>query len=77
MHTAMLVNLIDSSVMDFNGDGLHDLVPELLNQLPALLRSPKREDFDLILKAARVVAFSPSAEPIEPITKLLLDVACD
>jgi putative two-component system response regulator len=75
MHTAMLVNLIDSSVMDFNGDGLHDLVPELLNQLPALLRSPKREDFDLILKAARVVAFSPSAEPIEPITKLLLDVA--
>ncbi len=75
MHTAMLVNLIDSSVMDFNGDGLHDLVPELLNQLPTLLRSPKREDFDLILKAARVVAFSPSAEPIEPITKLLLDVA--
>jgi putative two-component system response regulator len=74
MQTSLLVNLIDSSVMDFDGDGLHDLVPELLTHLPALLKSSSVADFDLLLKAARLVAFAPKAEPVTSVVKLLLDV---
>jgi putative two-component system response regulator len=74
MHTSLLVNLIDSSVMDFDGDGLNDLVPELLTHLPTLLKSNSVSEFDLLLKASRLVAFAPKAEPVALVVKLLLDV---
>jgi putative two-component system response regulator len=74
MHTSLLVNLIDSSVMDFDGDGLQELVPELLAQIPSLLRSSAVADFDLLLKAARLIAFSPKSEPMTSVIKLLLDI---
>jgi putative two-component system response regulator len=74
METSLLVNLIDSSVMDFEGDGLQDLVPELLTHLPTLLRTTAVGDFDLLLKASRLIAYSPKVEPVASVIKVLLDV---
>jgi putative two-component system response regulator len=74
MHASMLVNLIDSAVMDFGGEGMDDLVSELASQIPALLRSSHVEDFDLALRAARLITFAPLPRPLEAGLKVLLDV---
>jgi putative two-component system response regulator len=70
-----LVNMIDSSVMDLDNHGLSDLVVEFGQQLEALLRSGKDADFQLAVKAARIVAFSSAPEPVGVAIKLILDVA--
>lgn len=70
-----LVNMIDSSVMDLDNHGLSDLVVEFGQSLEALLRSGKDTDFQLAVKAARIVAFSSAPEPISEAIKLILDVA--
>jgi putative two-component system response regulator len=72
--TETLVNLIDSSVMDLDGHGLAELVIEFGAHSEVLLRSSREEDFQLALKAARIIGFSPSPEPIPVAVKLLLDV---
>ena len=72
--TETLVNLIDSSVMDLDGHGLAELIVEFGSHVEALLRSARDEDFQIALKAARVVGFAPNPEPVEVAIKLLLDV---
>jgi putative two-component system response regulator len=74
MHPSMLVNLIDSSVMDFGGEGMDDLVSEFASQMPHLLRSSHNVDFELAIKAARIVAFAPNPQPLPTVLKILMDV---
>jgi putative two-component system response regulator len=75
MHGTTLANLMDCSATDFDSDRSQRLVSELLSQSPNLLRSPNREDFDLLLAAARVVGYAKNPRPIESVIQLLLDVA--
>ncbi len=75
MNNETLVNMIDSSVMDLDNHGLADLITEFGQQLEGLLRSGKDADFQLAVKAARIVAFSTAPEPAPVAIKLILDVA--
>lgn len=74
MNASMLVNLIDSAVMDFGGEGMDELVTEFAGKTPSLLRSSHSEDFELALRAARIISFAPQPNPREAALKILLDV---
>jgi tetratricopeptide (TPR) repeat protein len=74
MDSNTLVNLLDSAVMDFGGDGMGDLVVEFARQLPALLRSANDVDFSIAQKGARVIAFANQPTPVPVAITALLDV---
>lgn len=74
METTALIGLLDTCVSDFDSDGIADLVPQLHASLPALLRSTGEEDFDLLVRAARLIAFSHHPEPVSMCVSVLLDV---
>ena len=75
METKALVGLIDACVSDFDSDGIADLVSQLGEELPKLLKSPTDEDFKLLVQAARLIAFSRQPEPVATCIRVLLDVA--
>lgn len=69
-----LVGLIDACVTEFGSEGLFDLVSELSRELPVLLKSSDEKDFDLVMRSARLIAFSPHPEPLPACISILLDV---
>ena len=75
MEAEALVNLVDSCVMQFGGEGLSDLVPEIESLLPVLARSASDADFERAAEIGRLLAFQ--AEPEEPVrcATLLIDIA--
>lgn len=74
METTALIGLLDACVNDFESDGIADLVPQLHADLPRFLRSTDEADFELLVKAARLIAFSHQPEPIAMCVSVLLDV---
>ena len=75
MERAALIGLIDTCVTEFDSDGLIDLVPQLAVHLPSLLTSPNEDDFQLLVRSARLIAFSQHPEPLGACISVLLDVA--
>ena len=75
MERAALIGLIDTCVSDFDSDGLGELLPQLREHLASLLKSSNNEDFDLLVRAARLVAFSSKPEPIDVAISILLEIA--
>ena len=74
MESSALVGLLDACVNDFDSEGIDDLVTELHQDLPAMLRSTNANDFEVVVQAARLIAFSPRPEPIPLCISILLDV---
>ena len=74
MDSNTLVGLLDACVSDFDSDGIGDLVERLHENLPSLLRSTSEEDFELIVRAARLIAFSQRPEPLNLCVSVLLDI---
>jgi putative two-component system response regulator len=60
--------------MDLDGHGLDSLIDEFSKQLPTLLRSTSADDFQLLKRGARVIAFSAKPEPISKAIGILIDV---
>ena len=75
MEQQALIGLIDACVTEFDSDGLADLVTQLRNELPILLKSQSEEDFKLLVQAARLITFSGHPEPVPVCISILLDVA--
>ncbi len=75
MEAETLLNLVDASVIQFGGEGLGDLIPEVERVLPTLLRSSKRGDFEVAVNIARLLAMQPNPDQSERCASLLLDVA--
>ena len=74
MESSTLVGLLDSCVSDFDSDGIDDLVTQLHDNLPGLLRSTDEADFELLVRAARLIAFSQHPEPVRLCVSVLLDI---
>jgi response regulator RpfG family c-di-GMP phosphodiesterase len=74
MESSTLVGLLDACVSDFDSDGIGDLVTQLHESLPALLRSTSEADFEQLVRAARLIAFSQHPEPIHLCVSVLLDI---
>jgi putative two-component system response regulator len=70
-----LIGLIDACVTEFDSDGLSDLVAQFHVELPALLKSSSDDDFKLMVRVARLIAFSKHPEPVPICIAILLDVA--
>ena len=75
MERQALIGLIDACVTEFDSEGLADLVAQLRDDLPMLLKSADAEDFKLLVQAARLIAFSQHPEPVPICISILLDVA--
>ena len=75
MEVKALVGLIDACVSDFDSDGLPELIEQLRSDLPTLLKSADPNDFELVLKGARLIAFSRHPNPVSDCIYILLDVA--
>lgn len=75
MQAETLLNLVDTSVIQFGGEGLSDLLPEIDRLIPALLRSSRPEDFNIAVNIARLLALHPRPEQPERCGTILLDVA--
>lgn len=74
MKIATLVGLLDSCVCDFASDGIEELVCQLHEMLPDLLRSTDEDDFELLVRAARLIAFSQKPAPATHCVSVLLDI---
>lgn len=74
MESSTLVGLLDACVSDFDSDGIGDLVTQLHESLPALLRSTSEADFEQLVRAARLIAFSQHPEPVNLCVSVLLDI---
>lgn len=74
MESSALVGLLDACVSDFDSDGIGDLVTQLHDNLPGLLRSTSEGDFELLVRAARLIAFSQHPEPVNLCVSVLLDI---
>ena len=74
MEVSALVGLLDACVSDFESDGISDLVVELHGDLPSLLRSRDAADFDVLVRCARLIAFSTKPEPLPLAISVLLDI---
>ena len=74
MESSALVGLLDACVSDFDSEGIDDLVTQLHQDLPTMLRSTNANDFEVVVQAARLIAFSPRPEPIPLCISILLDV---
>jgi putative two-component system response regulator len=66
--------LIDSCVNDFDGDEINALVRTLHETSPSLLKSSTPEVFESLVQAARLIAMSESASPVDMCIRILLDV---
>lgn len=75
METSALLGLIDACVSDLGGEGLRDLVIELRQELPRLLRSPDPQAFDQISECAHLIRLCPDPQPVSDCVHVLLDVA--
>ena len=74
MEASVLVGLLDACVSDFESEGIADLISQLHADLPSLLRSRDATDFELVVRCARIIAFSPAPEPFPLAISILLDV---
>lgn len=74
MESNVLVGLLDACVSDFGSEGIDDLVMQLHQDLPRMLRSTSASDFEEIVRAARLIAFSPRPAPVAQCVSILLDV---
>ena len=74
MEVSALVGLLDACVSDFESEGISDLITELHSDLPTLLRSRDAGDFNVLVRCARLIAFSPNPEPLPLAISVLLDV---
>jgi putative two-component system response regulator len=71
-----LEDLVDFCVADHSGDGLPNLVRQLVDVLPALLKSQSDEDFQLAVRCARLVSVNtPPVQLLATCVVLLVDVA--
>ena len=75
MEAKALVGLIDACVNDFDSDGMAELLPQLVSDLPRMLKSSNAEDFDLLVQSARLIAFSRNPQPVPLAIRALLDIA--
>jgi putative two-component system response regulator len=69
-----LRKLIDSCVNDFDGDEINALVRTLYETGPSLLKSSTPDVFESLVQAARLIAMSKSASPVDVCIPILLDV---
>jgi len=74
VEASALVGLLDACVTDFESEGIGDLVTQLHGELPRLLRSRDNADFAVLVKCARLIAFSPHPEPLTLSISVLLDI---
>ncbi len=74
MESNALIGLLDACVTDFDSDGIEDLVVQIHQDLPGMLRSTNANDFDVVVRAARLIAFSPRPAPVPLCISVLLDV---
>ncbi len=74
MEVSALAGLLDACVSDFESDGISDLIVELHGELPSLLRSRDGSDFEVLVRCARLIAFSQKPEPLPLAISVLLDI---
>ncbi|MEO7252654.1 MAG: HD domain-containing phosphohydrolase [Casimicrobium sp.] len=74
MEASALVGLLDACVSDFESEGISELISQLHDDMPSLLRSRDATDFELVVRCARIIAFSPKPEPLPLAISILLDV---
>ena len=48
MESSALVGLLDACVSDFDSEGIDDLVTQLHQDLPTMLRSTNANDFEVV-----------------------------
>lgn len=75
MRVSTLVGLLDACVSNFDSDGMAELIDQLHECMPVLLRSSVEADFVLLVRAARLIAFSQHPEPVSLCVAVLLDVS--
>lgn len=75
MRVSTLVGLLDACVSNFDSDGMAGLVSQLHECMPALLGSTEESDFALLVRAARLIAFSGKPQPVATCIKVLLAAA--
>ena len=75
MDQETLIGLIDTCVSEFESDGLSELVSQLRADLPTFLRTQGEDEFKLLVRGARLIAFSAKPEPLDDAIAVLLDIA--